>query len=72
VKRTVTVSGTELDLVTWAVRGLIAVIMFFLGQLYHQVQNIDSDVDGLKSDRETMKQSMLDHGWKVTQAEKKQ
>ena len=49
-KRTVTISGTEFDLVTWAIRGLVAVIVFFLVQLYIQVQSMDKRQDR-QSDR---------------------
>lgn len=70
MKKTVTISGTELDLVTWAVRGLVALIMFFLGQLYFQVQSMDEKIDALKSDAKVMRQAMRDHGFQVERAEK--
>ena len=70
MKKTVTISGTELDLVTWAVRGLVALIMFFLGQLYFQVQSMDEKIDALTSDAKVMRQAMRDHGFQVERAEK--
>ena len=68
--RKVTFGGMELDVVTWVVRAIIGLCIFFIHQLYVQVQDMDEKIDALKSDAKVMRQVMRDHGFQVERAEK--
>jgi hypothetical protein len=45
MKKTLTIGNLEIDIVGWVIKGLIAVIMFFLVHLYTQIEDMDKRMD---------------------------
>jgi len=39
------INETEFDFIKWAIRALLAVVVFFLAQLYYHVQQMDDRID---------------------------